>query len=278
MPKRLVILTVLFSIISSANADSIYFKFIALPPTHIIPVFTPDARAHQSSALYTNKDNVNEIINSFGGVFPLVKVKSKYLVGQLSLAGTVYSTLITKFKSGYTLNNDYHVDIFFDVSLTRNFKMRLGSGHQSHHLSDDAIRRQINTTVINYVKDYFITGLVYVSDEETIYGLLHYFHSFKSNDTEKGKNFSGMIMLQGGIEKNVYRFNKYINAYAGLDVKLRQELNFGSTQNLQAGIKWQNNNLRNIRFVINFISGYDERGQYYKQIRNLVNSGIILQF
>lgn len=263
-----------------AKTDSLPFKIVVLPPYHIIPVLTPDTRAHQLSAIYTNNNSnkQHEIIGSMGGVFPLAHLKSKLISAQLSAAASLYTTLLRSNNAGTIINNDYLVDIYLDISLTRNFKMRTGFGHHSHHLSDDALMQQKFPTAINYVKDYYQVGLVYLTQKEMLYALLFYNHNFKTTDFDGANNYSGNTLLQFGGEKQLAQLNKHISFFAGADLKLRQELAFGSTQNIQLGIKVNNSNMRNLRWVVNYTSGYEERGQFYKSKRDFFNSGLLFQF
>jgi hypothetical protein len=278
---RLTLFSFLIGFLFNAHAktDSLPFKIVILPQYHIIPVLTPDTRAHQLSAIYTNSQNLkHEIIGSMGGVFPIAHLKSNLISAQLSAASTLYTTLLRSNNAGTIINNDYLVDIYLDISLTRNFKMRTGFGHHSHHLSDDALIKNLFPTAINYVKDYYQAGLVYLTQKEMIYALLFYNHNFKTTDFDGANNYSGNIKLQFGAEKQLVQLNKYTSIFAGTDLKLRQEIAFGSTQNIQLGLKIHNNTMRNIRWVINYTSGFEERGQFYKSKRNFFNSGLLFQF
>lgn len=264
--------------IVSAKTDSTFFKFILLPQNHFIPVLTADTRAHQLGATYNGSNNKHQIIGSLGGIFPLVTIKTKLISLQLSTAGTLYTTLLRKLNSGSVVNADYYADVYCDIHLTRNFKMRTGFGHTSHHLSDDALQSGLSPKANNYVKDYFTAGLVYSNLKSIVYAMLYYNHNFKTTDFDKANNYSGNTMWQFGSENNIFSISKSANLYLAGDLKLRQELGFGSTYNIQTGIKLYNNTTRCIRLAVNYTGGYEERGQFYKNKRNFFHTGLLFQF
>ncbi|MBI2429597.1 MAG: hypothetical protein HYV29_12540 [Ignavibacteriales bacterium] len=63
-----------------------------------------------------------------------------------------------------------------------------------------------------------------------------------------------------------------------MDIKFRGELEYGSTQSYQVGVKSQNQNQRAVRFAYTFRTGLEERGQFYNQ-RNVFHTiGLFFDF
>ncbi len=267
---------VLLTFIGRGNTqtrDSSAYKFFILPQKKLIPVFTADARAHRLS-IQRNFDQ-NSYLGSMGGIFPLVQLNHQKKAIQLCVAGTTYMGLLRSVNHGSVLNIDFFVDVYADVKLSESWLARLGTGHTSQHLSDDAIVTLGNSAFNNYARDYYQLLGVYNNKNLRIllYGGIIYNFNFKTE-----RDLSGKSMFQFGFEHNPFKFGKTQSVYYAGDIKFRGEQNYGQTLHGQLGYKYQSVNSRVMRLAVNYSSGLEERGQFYKQNREFASAGLYLEF
>jgi hypothetical protein len=108
-----------------------------------------------------------------------------------------------------------------------------------------------------------------------LYGGFAFIYNFKTNT-----DISNKVQLQFGFEhapfNNKYAFLRHFY-YAG-DIKLRQELDYQSTANIQFGWKFHSAEKRAIRLAFNYTAGIDERGYYQPTSRNFSHVGIYFDF
>lgn len=265
---------------SSLNAnenkeDSSKIRFTFIPDTHIIPLFTADQRAHRLS-VYSHI-GTSEFIGSMGGIFPVAQLSRKNKSMQFSVASSLYTTLLRSGKGGTLINADFFVDLFFDLKLNEKFQFRFSSGHTSQHLSDDGSNLY---TPINYVRDYFQLFSIYqiTAQHAFVYGGIILNHNLKTTDGTQAFDMSGKPSFQMGFEHVPFKISKQGSLFWGGDIKFRAENDLGTTQNIQAGIKFKNAHERVIRIAGNYSSGYDERGQFYTQQVNFVHLGFTFEF
>jgi hypothetical protein len=247
-----------------------------MPEKHLIPLFTADSRAHRLSIC--NVTGSREFIGSMGGIFPVLNVgNKKNQLLQFSVASTLYTTLMRYQNGGALLNTDFFVDIFIDMKLSDRFLLRTGAGHTSQHLSDDAVKKY---TDINYVRDYLQLYGVYQLPKQKgmIYGGIIFNHNLKVTDAFNAYDLSNTPMFQFGFEHIPFQICKNGYFYWAGDIKFRGEVNYGSTKNIQAGIKLMNENKRTMRLAANYGWGYDERGQFYSQTRDYFFYGLYFDF
>ncbi|MFI5222336.1 MAG: hypothetical protein ACHQK8_08430, partial [Bacteroidia bacterium] len=247
----------------SDSAKKTQWEF--LPAKSLVPLFTADQRAHRLTAC--NVIGTGEVLGSMGGIFPVLNASGKKRTFQFSAAATLYTTLVRYANGGTLLNTDFFVNLFFDYKITDKFCIRFDDGHTSQHFSDDAVIDQL--PVINYVRDFFSLYGIYTADRYMFYSGFIFNHNFKTTDATNAYNLSETPMLQFGFEHDIYRFpgwsekgKKQCAFFWAGDLKLRGEFNYGSTQTLQAGYKIRNEHNRTMRIVVNWGSGYEERGQY----------------
>jgi hypothetical protein len=245
-------------------------------PKRMIPVFTADARAHRLQLLKTTQGT--QFFTSMGMQFPLVNINALGKTLQFSVASSVYATLKRYTKRGETVNVDYFVDFFFDLKLSQTWYLRSSYGHTSQHLSDDAINAGL--TPINYVKDYVQLHSVHrlLKNKLLLYGGFYYFHNYKIGEMNLAKNLSGSVLLHAGGEITLFQFNPSNAIYAAADIKLREEFDFGNTHCLQLGYKLHQSNQEHFRLAYQYLGGYEERGQFYKQQTNLHTIGAYFDF
>ncbi len=259
---------------SYGNTDSTKILQFQLMPEKLIPAFTADARTHRLQLL--KRTQGTEFYGSMGTQFPIINAKGFNKILQVSLAGSTYLTLERYVKHGSVLNVDFFVDLLFDLELSKQWYLRGGLGHTSQHIADDALIAGI--TPKNYVKDYGQLFSIHrlLQNRLMFYEGFYYFDNFKIGETMP-IDWSKKIMLQAGAEIQVLQWNKIYALYVAGDVKFRQEFNFGTTQNLQLGYVISKTQSKNIRLAYNYLSGYDERGQFYNKKVNLHTVGIYLE-
>jgi hypothetical protein len=242
-----------------------------LPKEHLVPIFTADTRSHRIGLHKPLGES--GIIGSMGGIFPLVKLNKWDKSAQFSAASTVYTTLETYTNRGYVVNVDYFVDFFLDVTLNAHFSLRGGMGHTSQHLADDAL--QAGLKPINFTRDYGQLFIVYNLPNQKGFcyggGVLN--SHFKTKI-----DFGTKTMFQLGFEHWPVKWLDHNYLYYAGDIKWRGELNYGTTQNVQIGYKYMQPLSHTLRLCLNYTSGYEERGQFYDQQRNLTTMSLYFDF
>lgn len=264
----------LFSIllfISLLCADDAVPFISFLPEKKFVPAFTASGTEHRIS--YNKQLTRGAFIGSMGGIFPVANVRYNEMECQVSAASSIYTTLQNagiKFK---VTDVNFYVDIFFDIPVTEETAIRTGWGHTSHHLADDALTPGL--TPVNYARDYYeIFAFQKISAINGFaYGGVYWTYSFLIN-----KNIGRKILPEFGVEGICVHLTNDISAYYAFDMKFRGELNYGSTQSYQLGIKSQNENLRAIRFAYTFRTGIEERGQFYHLRNELHTIGVFFDF
>jgi hypothetical protein len=93
-----------------------------------------------------------------------------------------------------------------------------------------------------------------------VYGGTYYTHSFLIDS-----RIDGQWLFQAGGEFLNTRLYGPLFVYAAVDIKLRGELEYGSTQSYQAGLKISDDSYSAIRLSYTYRTGLEERGQFYDQ-------------
>jgi hypothetical protein len=257
----------LWNILTAQEKNSSYSVQL-LPEEKLVQPWSADPTAHRISGI---KSFSTELFYAgFGGVLPAVTLRMDSLLFQASVAATVYSSLTFSTEHIFALTTDYFVDGFFDTKINHQWILRLGFGHTSHHLTDDAPRKYAGITSLNYARDYVSAGAVYSLPKQSsfMYVMAYYNFRFKISP-EQYKVFT----IQSGGEVSLFQWSQSCQAYAGVDLKLRGELNFGSTQNLQIGIKFTGGHGQTIRIAMNYRSGLEDRGQFYSNRAEYFGAG-----
>lgn len=268
-------LLLLVTFVSPAFAVDSLITF--LPKKKFVPAFTASGTEHRIS--YNKQLTRGIIIGSMGGVFPVADVRysdaehTSYLVCQVSAASSVYTTLHSAGVKYRVTTVDFYVDIFFDIPLSHTTVLRAGWGHTSHHLADDAMLPGINA--VNYARDYYDLFVVQKISEigGFAYGGVYWTYSFLIN-----KNIGRKLLPEFGAEGNLINITNDIALYAAADLKFRGELNYGSTQSYQVGVKAQNEDFRVVRVAYTFRTGVEERGQFYNLRNKLHTIGVFFDF
>jgi hypothetical protein len=238
------------------------------PGRRIFPVFTADALTHQISLSRITKDR--DWIGTIGGSIPVAQVNLPGAELQVGAAASTFNRLIK--PPGLTVYTvDYKVDFPFDVRLGPD-AFRFAVGHYSCHFVDDGIEI-IGKQSIQYIKDYvtfagardlpFLGGYAYVAATWT-------YHNVPVRDKQ--------WQLQLGGEGGNLRLNPFVQLYGAVDIKLKEEVAWGSTQSYQIGARFFVNGLRDLRLAYTVRRGFDERGQFFDQRENVSMISVFLDF
>jgi hypothetical protein len=204
----------------------------------------------------------NHFWAGIGGRVPALGFKYGHIIGDLVLASTIYSQLDRKSGSIRVINTDFYVDVLLSMTWNEKTYVQIGPGHTSQHLNDDAYEIFNLGHSINYVRDY--VKLVVLQKSEFIHGFVYiaayYHHTFKI--PIPGNH---IWLFDFGMDALNYQFSEFTSAYVAIDIKLRDEFRFGSTQSYQAGIKIKGASLSTVRIAYNYRTGYEERGQFFSQ-------------
>jgi len=263
-----------FSIIpfvKSQDSCDLKYNFQLLPQSHIVQLYTADSRAHRLSV--QKPINSRGYIGSMGGIFPVASLSHLNKILQFSVASSAYLTLNRWDNKGQVVNVDFFVDLLFDIQLDKNFSVRSGGGHTSQHLSDDAL--SAGMIQINYVRDYYLLFFNYSSNKKQFYayGGITYNHNFKTY-----VDYSGQSIIQLGFEHSPVKWLKNNYLYYAFDLKLREESNFATSNNLQIGYKYALPMKHTARFAYNYFTGISEVGQTYKAINDFTTLGFYFDF
>jgi hypothetical protein len=264
-----------FSYISTSSKKLL--RIIETPKEiHLVPIYAADTRAHRLGI--QRNLNASEFIGSMGGQFPVYNLNRGKHRFQFEIAGSTYMGLLRSVNHGSVLNTDFYVDVFLNYQFRNNWALRLGSGHTSQHLSDDAIANA-QYPFTNYARDYHQVGISYKGKRNAyhLYNNVIINYNFKTDEVHSGK-----ITIQPGFELNINQtFLNQTNPggfIIGADFKFRGELDFRSTNNLLLAYQFNHLHPQKLRLVLNFSSGADERGQFYRSNRNLISTGIYAEF
>lgn len=267
-----ILLLLVLPFLKTAPEDSGSLRISALPESKFVAPFTSDTRANRLS-FQRNLDETSYTA-SMGGIFPVFNLSKGKFKSQLSVAGSTYLTLARQNGAGSVKNVDFFGDLFYDIQLSKISVLRLGTGHSSQHLSDDAI--VAGAAFKNYAKDYH--QILYIlrlqRQQLQAYGGIYYNYNFKTQG-----DISGKAMMQLGLEHSpFFKLNFLRQIYYAVDIKLRQEFDYAHTLNVQLGYKIMNEQGKTMRLAMDYTSGTDERGYYQPAKRDFAHLGIYFDF
>jgi hypothetical protein len=267
---KTIILLLAFSRFGNST-DSTQFSFKGLPDKKTVSIFTADARAHRVSFLKNGDESSYAI--SMGNIFPLLNIQKGHFQAQLNAAGSTHLTLLRLNQAGAVLNSDYFADVYADLSFNSPFILRLGTGHSSQHLSDDAIAN--GAFYRNYAKDYHQIMGIYQSKHRDIlaYAGLSYNYNFKTST-----NISNKALWQIGMVHYPFKQKDLAPLFYAGDIKFREELNYAHNLNIQVGYAFKDNLEHAVRIALNYGQGTDERGSFHPVQRNFFQAGIYFEY
>jgi hypothetical protein len=224
------------------------------PGKKIFPTFVADGLAHQLS-LSDVTDN-RDWIGAVGGSVPVVQVGIRQIEMQASVAATVFSRLL-KSPGHLTVHTvDYKVDFPIDVRFSA-LALRLALGHVSAHFADDGIE-QLGEKSIQYVRDY--VSLAMAHDIPVMGGYVYVSTDYNYN-TAPMQHKKWLVQL--GAEFGNLSVADYARLYGALDIKVKEEVSWGSIQSYQIGVKLFERNNYSLRVAYTLRRGFEERGQFF---------------
>ncbi len=249
-------------------------SFVTLmPKKQFIPSFTASGTEHRLS--YAKFLNNGSFFAGLGGSIPTALVGLYGLECLVSVSGTVYTTLVSAGVKFQVTNADYYADVTFDIPVSDATVLRVGSGHTSHHLVDDAVALRGPAPVLNYARDY--VQLFAVQKLPVIRGFAYagtyYNRSFIINSHR-----DGLFLFQLGADGGNLPLTGPLELYCAFDLKFRGEVNYGSTQSYQIGIRVKNDLFQAARLAYTYRTGMEERGQFYDQRATTQSVGLFFDF
>ena len=244
-----------------------------IPNKQFIPTFTASGTEHRLS--YSKNLNNGSFYAGLGGSIPAALVRYKGIECLIGVSGTVYTTLVSAGVKFQVTNADYYADVTFDFPLSEETTLRLGSGHTSHHLVDDAVITSGATRVLNYARDYvqmFAVQKIALL-RGFVYGGTYYNRSFLIN-----VHRDGIFLFQFGADGGNLPIYGPLSLYGAVDIKFRGEVNYGSTQSYQIGVRAKNDQFQALRLALTYRTGMDERGQFYNQRITTQTIGLFFDF
>ncbi len=252
-----------------ATAFSQDLSIEVFPQNKIYEKYFADAVSHQFSL-----SKHLESREWFGNIGANIAIFDVGLYGhafQLSAAATVLNTIIKTPGHIQVYTVDYLVDFYADSKITEKLTGRFVFGHLSAHYSDDGII-ELNNFPISYVRDY--VGLHAQYEVPEINGKIYAggFYNFH-NEPVLDKHSTYQFGFDGG-----YLLFGNLLLYTAVDIKIKSEVNFGTTQSFQAGLRFPVNGFISARIAYTHRRGFEERGQIFNQ-KDIKNSiGLFLDF
>jgi hypothetical protein len=236
------------------------FSVSFLPGSSFFPSLRADGLEHQLSLSKITDDR--EWIGVVGGSVPVLRYADSLTGVQVGTAASVFSRILKTPGHISVLTLDYRIDIPVEVRTTMG-SFQIGYGHVSSHFADDGVDL-LAPSRRNVVKDYLRAG--YARAERslggTVYGIIQWnYHSLPSSDKH--------WMVQVGMNSADIPLSGALSAYVAGDVKIREDVSWGSTRSIQLGVSLAGGASRVLRFAYTWRGGFDERGQFFDSRANL---------
>jgi Protein of unknown function (DUF1207) len=254
-----------FPQLSPASDASRFFE--PFPDTKLFPLFTADGLAHQLSLSDVTENN--NWIGAVGGSVPMVQLNLASEKIQASVAVTIFNRLIKSPGHLEVYTVDFKVDLPFDIRFNE-LALRAALGHISCHFADDALELYGQHS-IQHVNDYVTLAASY--DIAALHGYVYGGTNY-SYGTQPIPNKPWLFQFGGSF--NIYPLHEEATLYAAFDVKVKQEVGWGSTRSFQAGVRLFPRGRFALRVAYTLRMGFEDRGQFYltRTTLNLV-SGFI---
>lgn len=239
------------------------------PDSTLFPRLTADALEHQLS-LSRITDN-REWIGAIGGSVPLLAWGGAPRL-QAGAAATVVSRLVKTPGHITVMTVDYRVDFPLEAGLPP-WVVRVAYGHRSAHYADDAIE-QLGRRSVSAVKDYLSAGIAWRPLDLP----LHVYGAATWNYHNEPETDLPWELQTGGELRGPPVWN-LLAPYAAADIKLKQEVGWGSTQSYEAGVRIAPGGRRGLRLAYTHRRGFEERGQVYRErvIMNILTAALELR-
>lgn len=267
--RRLVLLCLLLLVHHTARAEDTSSAFRFFPSAKIFPLFTADGLAHQLSLSRVTENR--DWIGAVGGSLPAVQLDLPGATLQASVAVTVFNRLVKTPGHLEVYTVDYKVDFPIDVRFEQ-LALRVGLGHLSCHFADDALELYGKRS-IQHVNDY--VTLAGALDIPLIGGYVY-----------AGTNYSYGTqpiqhrpwLLQAGAQFGNIVVHELVSLYGAVDVKVKQEVGWGSTRSIQVGARFFPHEPRGVRIAYTLRMGFEDRGQFYLNTTTLNLLSLFIDF
>ncbi len=236
--------------IASGMSDAIE----PFPDSKIFPLFTADGLSHQLSLSDVTENN--NWIGAVGGSIPMVQLNFASEKVQAGVAVTIFNRLIKSPGHLEVYTVDFKVDIPFDIRFNE-LALRAALGHISCHFADDALELYGQHS-IQHVNDYVTLAAAY--DIAALDGYMYAGTNY-SYGTQPIPDKPWLFQFGGTF--NIVRLFEVATLYAALDVKIKQEVGWGSTRSFQAGVRLFQRGRFALRVAYTLRMGFEDRGQFY---------------
>jgi len=224
------------------------------PDNRLYPTYRADALAHQLS-ISKITDN-REWIGAIGGDLPLVSYSGKKYDVQGVIGASIFNRLIKTPGHVIVSTVDYRVDFNLDFSY-ESVPFRIGWGHVSSHYADDGIEI-LGAHSINFLRDYLQLG---VAHSVGILGGTPYVHLTYAYHRQPLPDRPWIF--QFGSDFGNVALASWAVFYGAVDIKLKEEVRWGSTQSYQLGFLLFPREGTDLRLAFTYRTGYEERGQLF---------------
>lgn len=251
-----------------------------LPEESLVGGRTADLTWHRVSLLrhvggVQRFPGMDEYSGSMGGNFQVGRVRYKKHQLGLSVAATLDTRILRPPGNIIVETADFFVDVLMDYRPLPWLAFRMGPGHTSQHLTDDAFELLGYTRSVNYVRDYW---QMFAEWQQVKWGTRVYAGGFYNYHLILDSVRPASGMFQWGLETAPFQLGKAIRPYLALDGKIRGEVNGATSMNVQVGLKVQKGNGRALRTGIHYRSGIEDRGQFYRQRNSAWLAGLWFDF
>lgn len=267
LKQILIIILLIFNFSKLTSAQN--FNIDVFPNSKLYEKYFADALSPQFSI--SKHFESTQWFGNIGGELPIFNVGVSNLLLQSSINTTVFNTLIKTPGHIQVFTVDYRVDFTFDTEISKYLFARFIWGHVSAHFSDDGIT-QLKHFPISYVRDYI--GLHFERKLPSLNGKF-YIGSFINFHNEPA--LDKHTTFQVGGDEGIDIGNKIL-IYAAIDIKIKSEVNNGTTQSYQLGLRFPYGEKMYFRLAYTHRRGFEERGQLYnlKDNKNLL--GLFIDF
>jgi len=251
----------------AAEAEEPSSTLKIFPGKKIFPRFSADGLAHQLSLSRVTENS--DWIGAVGGSIPMIEFDPSDMKIQASVAVTIFNRLVKTPGHLTVFTMDYKVDVPIDFRFSE-LALRAAIGHISCHFADDAIEL-FGKKSIQHVNDYVSLAAAY--DVHSIQG--HVYGGFNySYGTQPIQHKPWLFQI--GAEFGNIRLHEDVSVYGAFDIKVREEVGWGSTRSFQVGFKLFPRLNFGLRLAYTLRLGFEERGQFYlnQETLNLISAFI----
>ena len=268
-PFCILILMMIAAISLEAQDGGDISSFRFLPSRRLVHDFIADGTAHRFSAILLSSSDVQVGV---GGILPVLDYDPWGIPVQVSLGASIQARLDPG-QSIAVQSSEFSVDFFLlDAQLSDDLIVRTGMTHSSHHLGD-GLNGDSTILPIDYSRDdaqlYVIHSLSFLRGQA--YAGVRYAYNLVIRQPNKKR-----LVIHAGMHAPLWSFSQDLSLFAGGDIKIRQELSYGTSQRCEAGLQYRSEAGRIIRLVVSYSGGFDERGQFLGKRRSEAGVGIVI--